>query len=69
MMRLGRRATLLVALCAAATANAECVWVLWSASGNASLPVGARDTKSWCEEAKNERPRAALGFAGLPRPS
>jgi hypothetical protein len=61
MMRLARRATLLVAfflLTSAATAHAECTWVLWSASGNASLPVGARDTKSRCEEAKNERPHA-----------
>ncbi len=33
MMRLGRRASLLVAfylLTSAATANAECAWVLWS---------------------------------------
>jgi hypothetical protein len=52
MMRLARRATLLVAfflLTSAATAHAECTWVLWSASGNASLSVGARDTKSRCE--------------------
>ena len=60
MMRLGRRASLLVALIlltCAATAYAECAWVLWSASGGASLPVGAWDTKSRCEEAKNERQR------------
>ena len=45
-------------LTSAATAHAECAWVLWSASGSASLPVGAWDTKSRCEEAKNERLRA-----------
>ena len=61
MMRLGRSASLLVALClltSAATAHSECAWVLWSASGGASLPVSAWDAKSRCEEAKNERLRA-----------
>ncbi len=64
MMRLGRRATLLVAfslLTSAATASAECAWVLWSASGDASLPVSGWDAKSRCEEAKNERLRALSG--------
>ncbi len=61
MMVLGRRASLLLVLSlltSAATAQAECAWVLWSASASASLPVGAWDTKSRCEEAKNERQRA-----------
>jgi hypothetical protein len=65
MIRLTRRAALLVALSlltSAATASAECAWVLWSASGGAALPVGAWDTKSRCEEAKNER-LPALGSA------
>jgi len=60
-MRAAQRASLLVALSlltSAATAHAECAWVLWSASGSASLPVGAWDTKSRCEEAKSERLRA-----------
>jgi type IV secretory pathway protease TraF len=60
-MRLLRRAPLLLALSmltSAATASAECAWVLWSASASASLPVGAWDTKSRCEEAKSERLRA-----------
>jgi type IV secretory pathway protease TraF len=60
-MQLARRASLLVAfymLTSVATADAECAWVLWSASASASLPVGAWDTKSRCEEAKNERQRA-----------
>jgi hypothetical protein len=64
MTRLGRRASLLVAfylLTSAATAYAECAWVLWSASGGASLPVSAWDAKSRCEEAKNERLRALSG--------
>ena len=64
MMRLARRASLLVAfslLASAATAYAECAWVLWSASGDASLPVSAWDAKSRCEEAKNERLRALSG--------
>ena len=61
MMRLARRASLFVAfylLTTAATAHAECAWVLWSASGGASLPVSAWDANSRCEEAKNERLRA-----------
>jgi len=61
MTELPRTATLLLAfslLASAATASAECAWVLWSASASASLPVGAWDTKSRCEEAKNERQRA-----------
>jgi hypothetical protein len=60
MMRLRRASALVMlsVLASAATAHAECTWVLWSASGNASLPVGARDTKSRCEEAKNQRQRA-----------
>jgi len=45
-------------LISAATAYAECAWVLWSASDGASLPVSAWDAKSRCEEAKNERLRA-----------
>ena len=71
MTRLPRRSSLLVALCLltsavaltapAATAYAECAWVLWSASGGASLPVSAWDAKSRCEEAKNERLRALSG--------
>ncbi len=77
MTRLPRRASLLVAfflLTSGATAYAECAWVLWSASGGASLPVGAWDTKSRCEEAKNERlhalgsavERTAVTFVCLP---
>ncbi len=61
MMRLTRTASLLVVfylLTSDATAYAECAWVLWSASGGASLPVSAWDAKSRCEEAKNERLRA-----------
>ena len=61
MMRLARGASLFVAfylLTSAAPAHAECAWVLWSASGGASLPVSAWDAKSRCEEAKNERLRA-----------
>ena len=57
-------ATLLVTLyllTSAAPAYAECAWVLWSASGGASLPVSAWDAKSRCEEAKNERLRALSG--------
>jgi hypothetical protein len=77
MARLPRRASLLVAfflLTSGATAYAECAWVLWSAPGGASLPVGAWDTKSRCEEAKNERlhalgsavERTAVTFVCLP---
>jgi hypothetical protein len=49
MTRLARRTSLLVAfslLASAATAYADCAWVLWSASGGASLPVSAWDAKS-----------------------
>jgi len=63
MMRVGRMFVVLSLLTSAATAYAGCAWVLWSASGSASLPVGAWDTKSRCEEAKNERLRA-VGTAG-----
>ena len=68
MMRL-HRASAIVALClltSVAAASAECVWVLWSGSSGASLPVSAWDTKSRCEEAKNERLRA-LGGAIEPK--
>jgi hypothetical protein len=49
MMRLGRRATLLVALSlltSVATASAECAWVLWSGKTN---PMSAHETKGTCE--------------------
>lgn len=76
MMRL-HRASAIVALClltSVAAASAECVWVLWSGSSGASLPVSAWDTKSRCEEAKNERlhalgsavERTAVTFVCLP---
>jgi hypothetical protein len=64
MMRLGRRASLLVALsllASAATARAECAWVLWSEievyssgqmkSGGTSTPDSAFETKAECEKA------------------
>ena len=49
MMRFSRQASLFLALSLltpAATAHAECAWVVWSASGGASLPVSAWDAKS-----------------------
>jgi len=56
MMRLGRKASLLVALyllASAATAHAECAWVLWSqtvATGGAGLK------EHWGVEAAHEKP-------------
>jgi hypothetical protein len=47
MMRLGRRATLLVAfsLLTSATASAECAWVMWTR--DASAGYGFVDEKPW----------------------
>jgi len=51
MMRLARRATLLVAfflLTSAATAYAECAWVLWvETTGMDAKPGGAGYSKAW----------------------
>jgi hypothetical protein len=47
MMRLGRRATLLIAfflLTSAATAHAECAWVLWR---NTNTILGSATSESW----------------------
>jgi hypothetical protein len=49
MMRLARKAPLLVALsllASAATVHAECAWVLWSGTTN---PLRAHETKEGCE--------------------
>jgi len=49
MMRLGRRASLLVAfllLASAATASAECAWVLWQQQAEVS-PGGAVSSSDW----------------------
>ena len=60
MMRVTRRASLLVAfylLTSAATAYAECAWVVWgNVTGpptyeTSTFPVSAYDTKQACEEA------------------
>jgi len=56
MMRLARRTSLLIVLClltSAATAYAECAWVLWSAgsgfeSGNTPSPLAGLTTKAEC---------------------
>src|SRR4026208_1842449 len=65
MMRLGRRTTLLFALfllALAATAYAECAWVLWQQQGEISpggsmsssdwtwLPAGANSTEAECRQ-------------------
>jgi len=63
MMRLGRRASLLVALyllISAATASAECAWVLWLSfthkTGLTDIqPFGAFDSKANCEEQRIAR--------------
>ncbi len=58
MTRLGRRATLLVALyllTSAATAYAQCAWVLWGQIiGQAAAPSGAWSSR---EECQTERTR------------
>jgi len=59
MMRLGRRASLLIAfslLTSAATAYAECAWVLWedmiqSSKNTSTEPVRAYTTKEDCDRA------------------
>lgn len=60
MIRLARRASLLVAfylLTSAATAYAECAWVLWATPPDLSRywPMGGYETKDACEtRAKDE---------------
>jgi hypothetical protein len=61
MMRLGRRATLLVALSlltSAATAYAECAWVLWAGGVKTSgevvyVPIEGYLTKAECEKGRS----------------
>src|SRR5215471_13618392 len=64
MMRLGRRASLLVALYLpawAATASAECAWVFWLEAGDArthessSRPVSGWGTREACEQALTQK--------------
>jgi len=63
-MRLGRRASLLVALYLpawAATASAECAWVFWLEAGDArthessSRPVSGFGTREACEQALTQK--------------
>jgi hypothetical protein len=69
MMRLARRTSLLIVLClltSAATAYAECAWVLWSAgsgfeSGNTPSPLAALTTKAECEARLNQEANALVG--------
>jgi hypothetical protein len=76
-MRLARRATLLVALSlltSAATADAECTWVVWrqalsdnpavSKSGN-WIPEGAFKTKEECVRDIEQKRAAYFGEAKL----
>jgi len=54
MMRLGRRASLLVAfslLASAATASAECAWIWWAMTGDTADVAGGYTTKQECERA------------------
>ena len=75
MMRLGRRATLLVALsllASATTACAECVWVLWtSASGAAPNGVSYAGTQfpNSIYESRDGCYRAARNIAGPTGPT
>jgi hypothetical protein len=64
MMRLGRRASLLVTLSlltSAATADAECAWVFWlEVSGpptheSSSRPVSGWGTREACEQALTQK--------------
>ena len=80
MMRLGRRAGLLVALSlltSAATVHAECAWVLWTRThepgvrgwwnGPTWKPHTAYTSKSECEDPLGIRPKASndpLGIRG-----
>jgi hypothetical protein len=58
MMRLARRASLLVAfslLTSAATAHAECAWVAWLTAVHQTgfrdiTPIGTSDSKAACEQ-------------------
>ena len=62
MMRLGRRATLLVAfslLTSAATADAECAWVLWMMGGSYPWHVfQAFSTREGCVGAMHQQAKA-----------
>jgi len=80
-MRLGRRATLLVALVlltSAATVSADCAWLLWGgaqkrrADGTLFVPVAAYlpaagfSTKAECEEAEKGQDRKGRQWLCLP---
>ena len=62
MMRLGRRASLLVAfslLTSAATAHAECAWVLWMMGGSYPWHVfQAFSTREGCVGAMHQQAKA-----------
>ena len=65
MVRLARRASLLVAFCvltSAATAHAECAWVLWSASS------GAEGDRVWMTSTRGAALVAPLRVALPPSP-
>jgi hypothetical protein len=67
MMRLGRRASLLVAfslLISAATAHAECAWVLWQESSAVGYAVSWTQQGAWSAEAecRAQRTRAYVSF-------
>jgi hypothetical protein len=69
MKRLARRATLLIALClltSAATASAECAWVLWDDTGPPGHTIEYRKTAAYesraaCLRAAEDRARRLLG--------
>jgi hypothetical protein len=71
MMRLGRRATLLVAfylLASTATAYAECGWVLWeyteepTRGAKTYVPVAGKPTESECHALRRGAKRDSRGY-------